>query len=50
MLYHRTLEQIGESMGKEKVMMLFELAEEFWRQSKEVIVGKDIESKEKNNG
>lgn len=50
MLYHRTLEQIGERMGKEKVMMLFELAEEFWRQSKEVIVGKDIESKEKNNG
>lgn len=49
-LYHETIEAIGEKMGMDRLMLLFELAEEFVRFNKEVICESDKKDKENNNG
>ena len=49
-LYHQTIEAIGEKMGMDKLVLLFELAEEFVKMNKEVIEQLDKEEKESNNG
>ena len=49
-LYHQTIEAIGERMGMDRLMLLFELAEEFVRLNKEVICEADNKEKESNNG
>ena len=50
MLYHQTLEAIGEKMGMDKLMLLFDLAEEFLKKNREVIDQKKKQEKESNNG
>lgn len=48
--YHQTLEEIGSKMGMDRLMLLLELAEEFWKYNREVILQREKDSKESING
>ena len=48
MLYHKTLEAIGEKMGMEDLLKLFELTENFIRCNREIVEQRD--TTESNNG